>query len=91
MFLPLFVGVLCLVLVLLYITKCPFYFGNRINEEGIAVYFTLVVFLMPCDCECSVSVLWLSLAVPRVGLQCVILVFPDHTHLHFKLLFIHPR
>ena len=25
-------------------------------------------------------VLWLFLTVPRVGLQCVIVVFPDHTH-----------
>ena len=24
--------------------------------------------------------MWLSLAVPWVGLQCVIVVFPDHTH-----------
>ena len=25
--------------------------------------------------------MWLFLAVPWVGLQCVIVVFPDHTHL----------
>ena len=25
-------------------------------------------------------ILWLSLMVPWVGLQCVIVVFPDHTH-----------
>ena len=31
----------------------------------------------------TASVLWLFLAVPLVGLQCVILVFPDHTHLLF--------
>ena len=31
----------------------------------------------------TVSVLWLFLMVPWVGLQCVILVFPDHTHLIF--------
>ena len=31
--------------------------------------------------------MWLFLTVPWVGLQCVIVVFPDHTHLHFvKLL-----
>ena len=29
----------------------------------------------------TVSVLWLFLMVPWVGLQCVIVVFPDHTHL----------
>ena len=29
----------------------------------------------------TVNVLWLFLTVPWVGLQCVIVVFPDHTHL----------
>ena len=35
---------------------------------------------MACYCKCS--------TVPRVGLQCVIVVLPDHTHLlldHFYL------
>ena len=27
------------------------------------------------------NTLWLFLTVPWVGLQCVIVVFPDHTHL----------
>ena len=31
----------------------------------------------------TVSVLWLFLAVPWVGLQGVIVVFPEHTHLLF--------
>ena len=30
-----------------------------------------------------VSVLWFLLTVPWVGLQYVIVVFPDHTHLRF--------
>ena len=29
----------------------------------------------------TVSVLWLFLAMPWVGMQCVV---PDHTHLHFN-------
>ena len=29
-------------------------------------------------------VLWLFLTVPWVGLQCVIVVFPDHTHLLYQ-------
>ena len=33
----------------------------------------------------TVSVLWLFLTVPWLDLQCVIVVFPDHTHLHFFL------
>ena len=32
-------------------------------------------------CLVTDSFLWPSLTVPWVGLQCVILVFPDHTHL----------
>ena len=34
-------------------------------------------------CIVTINVLWLFLTVPRVGLQCVIVVFPDHTHLLF--------
>ena len=33
-----------------------------------------------------VNVLWLFLAVPWVGLQCVIVVFPYHTQLRFVVL-----
>ena len=32
---------------------------------------------------CLVSVVWLFLMMPRVCLQFVIMVFPDHTHLLF--------
>ena len=32
----------------------------------------------------TLNVLCLFLTVQCVGLQCVIVVFPDHTHLHFK-------
>ena len=31
-------------------------------------------------CIVILSVLWLFLTVPWVSLQCVIVVFPDHTH-----------
>ena len=34
----------------------------------------------------TINVLWLFLTVPLVGrLQCVIVVFPDHTHLLFTV------
>ena len=36
----------------------------------------------------AINVLWLFLAVPWVGLQCVIVVFPDHIHLLFALIHI---
>ena len=35
----------------------------------------------------TVNVLWPFLAVPWVGLRCVIVVFPDHVHLLFA--FVH--
>ena len=31
----------------------------------------------------TLSVLWLFLKVPWVGLLCVVVVFPDHTHSRF--------
>ena len=39
--------------------------------------------LLSCGCLVAVDVLRLFLTVPWVGLWCVIVVFPDHTHLLF--------
>ena len=39
---------------------------------------------------CLVIVVWLYLAMPRVWLQFVIVVFHDHTHLLFWTFFRHP-
>ena len=39
--------------------------------------------LLSFGCLVTVNVLWLCLAVLCVGLQCVIVVFPDHAHLLF--------
>ena len=36
----------------------------------------------------TVSVQWLFLMVPLVGLQCVSVVFPDHIFLFFKLKYV---
>ena len=36
----------------------------------------------------TVSALWLFVMVPWVGLQCVIVVFPDHDHTHLLFLAI---
>ena len=38
------------------------------------------VALLSLSSWCLVIVVWLFLAVPRVCLQFVIVVFPDHTH-----------
>ena len=44
----------------------------------------LVALLLLSDgCFVSLNVLWLFCTVPWVGLQCEIVVFPDHTHLLF--------
>ena len=39
--------------------------------------------LLSYRCIVTINVLWLFLIVPWVGLQCAIVVFPDHTHLPF--------
>ena len=41
--------------------------------------------LLSYGCLVTVSVLWLFLALQWVGLRCVIVVFPDHTHLLFSI------
>ena len=49
-----------------------------------AGYFAIIVLQMYWYYKCSA----LFLTVPWVHLQCVIVVFPDHTHLFFVLLLI---
>ena len=66
-----FSGGLCLILVLLCSTKCPFELCNHLAEEERAGCFTLIVLL----CHLTVIVLSLFLMVPWVGLQCVIVAF----------------
>ena len=45
----------------------------------------VALLLLSYRCIVSINVLWLFLTVPWVGLQCVIVVFPDHAHLLFEL------
>ena len=45
----------------------------------------VALLLLSYRCIVTINVLWLFLAVPWVGLQCVIVVFPDHTHSRFHL------
>ena len=65
------------VFVLLCITLCPLYFCNHLEEEERVDCFAFIVF---CSLV-TVNFLWLFLTVLWVGLQCVIVVFPDHAHL----------
>ena len=43
--------------------------------------------LLSYKCIVTINVLWPFLTVSWVGLQCVIVVFPDHTHLFFLSVF----
>ena len=73
-------GVLCLVLVLLFSTLYPSSFTIILmgKRELVALFY------LSLWCLVTVNVVWLFLAVPWVDLQCVIVVFPDHTHLLFS-------
>ena len=42
-----------------------------------------LIALLSMSSWCLVAVVWLFIVVPRVYLQFVIVVFPDHTHLLF--------
>ena len=65
------------VFILVCITLYLFEFCNHLAEEERAGC------LLSYGCLVTVDVLSSFLTVPRVGLQCVIVIFPDHTHLLF--------
>ena len=44
----------------------------------------VALLVLSCRYIVTINVLWLILMVPWVGLQYVIVVFPDHTHLLFN-------
>ena len=44
----------------------------------------IALLLLSYRCIVTINVLWLFFTVPWVGMQCVIVVFSDHTHLIFK-------
>ena len=43
----------------------------------------VALLLLSYICIVTINVLWLLLTLPWIGLQYVIVVFPDHTHLLF--------
>ena len=53
---------------------------NHLEEEEREL---VALLLLSYECLVTVYVLWFFLTVPWVGLQCVIVVFPDHTTLLF--------
>ena len=72
----LFVGVLCLSL-FWYALLCVHFSVSVILKRKRKL---VALLLLSYRCIVTMNVLWLFLTVPWVGLQCVIVVFPDHTH-----------
>ena len=68
------------VFVLLCITCVHFSFAIILKRKRKLV----ALLLLSCRCIVTINVLWLFLMVPWVGLQYVIVVFPDHTHFLFE-------
>ena len=73
-YLPLFVGVLCLSLFCYALLHSSFAIILKRKRKLVAML------LFSYRYTVAINVLWLCLTVPWVGLQCVIVVFPDHTH-----------
>ena len=71
--LPIVLAVLCLSM-FWYSLRCILSKLHHLEKE-------VVLLLLSYGCLAAVNVLWLFLTAPWVGLQCVIVVFPYHTHL----------
>ena len=48
----------------------------------------VALLLLSYICIVTVNAMWLFLTMPGIGLQCVIVVFPDHTHF---LIYLEPE
>ena len=77
MYFPVFVGVLCLSL---------FCYALLCVHSSFAIILKrkkklIALLLLSYGCIVTINGLWLFLTVPWVGLQYMIVVFPDHTHL----------
>ena len=79
MYFPLLVGVLCLSSFCYTLLCVHFSFTIILKKKRKLV----ALLLLSCRCIVTINVLWLFLKVPWVGLQYVIVVFLDHTHLLF--------
>ena len=80
MYLPLLVGVLCLSL-FCYALLCIHSSFTIILKRKRKL---IALLLLSCRCIVTVNAPWFFLTLPWVGLQYVIVVFPDHTHLLFS-------
>ena len=81
MYSPLFVGVLCLSLFCYALLCVHSSFAIILKRKRKLV----ALLLLSYRCIITKKGLWLFFKVPWVDLQCVIVVFPDHTHLLFEL------
>ena len=79
MYFPFFVGVLCLSFFCYALLCVHSSFAIILNRKRKLV----VLLLLSYRCIVTTYVLWLFVTLPWVGLQYVIVVFPDHTHLLF--------
>ena len=80
MYFPLFVGVLCLSLFCYALLCVRFSFVISLKRKRKLA----ASLLLSCRCIITINDLWLFfLTVPWFGLQYVVVVFPDHTHLPF--------
>ena len=77
MYSPLFVGVLSLFCYALLCVHSSFAIILKRKRKLVALL------LLPYRCTVTINALWLFRTMPWVGLQYVIVVFPDHTHLLF--------
>ena len=80
MYFPLLVGVLCLSLFCYALLCVHSSFAIILKSKSKLV----ALLLLSYRCIDTINVLWLFLTVTWVGLQCVIVAFPDHTHLLLK-------
>ena len=86
MYSPLFVGVLCLSLFCYALLCVHSSFAIILKRKRKLV----ALLLLSYRCIVTISVLWVFLTMPWVGLQCVIVVFLDHTDLLFVVLVCEP-
>ena len=79
MYFPLFVGVMCLTLFCNVLLCVHSSFAIILKRKKKLVAWLLLSYSRIV----TIKVQWLFLTVTRVGLQCVTVVFPVHTHLLF--------
>ena len=80
MYFPLFEGVLFLSLFCCALLSVYSSFAIILKRKRKLVVFLLLSY----KCIVTINVLWVFLTVPWVGLQYVIVIFPDHTRLLFE-------